>query len=437
MKLWRAPYIRPDIYIPAAGLLLAFMHLLVPESFYYSCDSAAHVDYIQLIARHFRFPYPDDCYECHQPALYYLVNAVAVAAGGLVGLDSVLVIKIMALILFIAFIFVSRRLLRAQIASRMACATALALVVFWPSGLMKAASASNDMPEALMQVACLYYLTHWWRTLHPMMLAKSLVMLGLAVSVKQSGIILIPIVATTIALRWLIGAFPIQSRLCNRKIFLSLITLSVLVFVTFGRTYYFYRIVENHPSQPLMNPKIEFVDYHMYMPNDALHYYLTFNLPGYFHKPFFIPRDPDSDRYYVWNSLFKSALYSEFSLKSLDIAIFLDSVELLMALYMIATGFAALRFREFDVALLPFFCFMGWQLCMIITARARYPTANNEDFRFIYASVPVMAVLYGRAIMWYEKHRFIAGIWLGRGCAASFIIASILLFLVQDAYINF
>ncbi|MBV8939542.1 MAG: hypothetical protein JO089_06855 [Alphaproteobacteria bacterium] len=279
-------------------------------------------------------------------------------------------------------------------------------------------------------MASFYYLMRWWRGLEAQALAEALLWSAIALCFKNNGLLLIPVIGGVVLYRWYIERFPLRT-LWTRRILIAAAAVVIAGTFTFGRIYYYYRIV--HPgNQPLMIANIlSGIGAEIAIQND-LYYFVSFDYPTYVKEPFVNPTQDQGGRQYFWNSLLKSALFSSFGWKAPMLARILALSELAMALYLAVTTFSAVFLdRRRQAEWLPPLLFVGIEIAALMTYRALYPCSWCQDHRYIYATTAVLALLYAKSIVWYEEQHFLRMKWVGVGLGVEFICLSLAFALIQ------
>ncbi|MBV8938226.1 MAG: glycosyltransferase family 39 protein [Alphaproteobacteria bacterium] len=417
-----------DAAIIAAGLALCFIHFALTPVSHLSISIDDHLDYVRHIAEH-GIPLPDDCWECFQPPLYYFLGSMWFNAAAALHLDPATGVRFLSLCFHMGFLYFGCRLLRETIFSPFAYYTGLILLVFWPLGILKSSAINNDIPEYLSQLASFYYVMRWWRRPRPRQLALALLWGAIALAFKNNGILLFPLIGGTVLYRWYRERFPVRS-IWNQSVLLALATAMLTGAFTFGRIYYYYRIM--HPgAKPLMIANVWESDKTTFIQDD-LYYYISFDYPTFVKEAFFDPYHNPGGRLYFWNSYLKSALFSGFSWKARLLARWLSLAELGLVLYMAAAIIPAVVLDKARSAeWMPFLFFASIQVAALIVYRGLYPTAWCQDHRYTYAITAALAVIYAKSIVWYRKHYFLRVSRLGVALGLGFSCLSIAFILAQ------
>ncbi len=368
----------------------------------YTNDVASHIEYLRYAATHLSLPAPYSCWECYQPPLYYIISAIAYDAGQYAGLAEPLnAVRCVSMGFYAVFLYFAVRLLRENMRAAFAYYTALALLVFWPSGIFKASSITNDIPLYAAQMASFYYLSCWYKQMKQRSLVYCLWWSAIAFCFKSSGIVVYGVIAGVVFLSWLQQRFAWRE-LCSAPVIRAVILSSLLASLSFGRMYY-YRIAE-HRSEPVLVSNIQTLDAALRVSNE-LKYFVTFDWHSYMASPFYNTRDNATGRQYLWNTMLKSALFGEYGWKAPRLALLLAQAELAMLCYLLSSWlFIAWRTRLRGWVCLPFWVFVFFQVGALAAYRAFYPFSCSYDYRYIYTVTPVAALLYGKAIEWQLQH---------------------------------
>ena len=392
----------------------------------YAMDIAGHINYIRYIAQNYALPNPYNCIECQQQPLYYIIAATAYNLGKYAGLSEPLTaVRFLSLLFYNVFLWFAIRLIRENTRTNATYYVAVGIGSFWPLGIIKASAINNDIPLYMAEIISFYYLLSWHHRPIPRSLSLAILWSAIAILFKNSGII----AAGTTASVVLCSGY--RQRVCWRlfyhpRIVSTTLLALCLISLSFSRPYYYYRIVE-HKSESLLISRTQELSKTLVVSNSP-HYYLNFDLNTYLTQPFFTPFDDVTGRQYLWNTLLKSSLFGEYLWKSPTIALTMSQLELAMLGYMLLSWVAYAIGRPL-IGCNPLMLFVSIQLLAITVFRAFYPYACHQDYRFIYAITPIMAIFYAKAIESHHMHPRIA--WLGISLGIIFTALSVCFYLQE------
>jgi len=166
-------------------------------------DESAHFQYVAYVAHHWRLPifegYEGVGYEAHQPPLYYFLAGLAYHLVGGEGKGVRLFSTLCSAgVVWLAWL-TARRLFPDNVWIGL---SAMALVAFLPMHLAIGSAVGNDSLTNLLFAWVLYAFAVPPKTSAPVDGVRFGVLLGLALLTKATALILIPLVAMGLALRY-------------------------------------------------------------------------------------------------------------------------------------------------------------------------------------------------------------------------------------------
>ncbi len=411
------------------GFAFYILHLNKTDYWVFANDIAGHLEYIKYIVDHKALPNAIACRECFHPPTYYVISAGVYAVAESSGISPWMAVRCLSLLYYAVFLYYSIKLLSEWIDWQPAYLTALCLVIFWPLGVSKASLISNDPMLYMAEIIGFYFFMRWWRQQIPRDLMIVILWAGMVMAIKLSGILFGLAIVSATAYRCL--RQPSILRMFYQPAFLVVIGIAVLLsLVGTAKNYYFLGIPQSNEQVIIPHIRSELSESYA-LPNDRWYYYASFDFQTYLNKPFFITNDDSTGRYYFWNTVLKSALFGEYVWKSPAMALALAWAQMVMLLYMLASSmFMAWSHRRHY--LIPVLFFVGVHVAGLMIFRILYPLASAQDYRYIYACTPLLALLYANAIDWHHQKGRPAMACLGIAIALIFSELAALMIALQN-----
>lgn len=149
------------VLVVALGLMIAYLSFTSFETSLY--DLGGHVRYIEIISFDKYLPQQDQCFECFQPPLYYIVSASLLNLFNLLQINPMVGLQVFALIITIVTLYITALIFSENLKSKKAAAVALALVAFYPQVIIHGVEISNDIPFYLLGAIVVLYSLRWWK----------------------------------------------------------------------------------------------------------------------------------------------------------------------------------------------------------------------------------------------------------------------------------
>lgn len=405
-KALRSRGIRTDTaLLLSLGLAIRLFYLSQTdfnERTYDVTEGGGHLDYIKLVATEFTLPNPSEGWEYHQPPLYYLSAALVYKLAELLDFeDGYIALQLLALCFFMVFLIASAKLLASLIDLRHIYLAALALLVFWPSGVIHSVRIGNDPLLYALWAVFLLQLREWQQTDSKRMFNWACLSIVLAILTKPNALVLTGI-AAGVLLAW--GRFEIRR-------WLTLFGATALGVVLSVVDNIYYAMISG--SDWLIGQSAHTKNLALYVGNQ-LSNYLVFDLRVYLEQPFISTYLDATGRQYFLNFLLKSSLFAEFTFSGRfagQLAQVVSFLLLLMVLYVV-TFIVTLRlneFRKYALVLLN----LGIPLAALVFFRWYDPASPHADFRLIFpALVSVIAFFALSLESAKQNHRAVVW-WLG------------------------
>lgn len=427
-----------------AGMLLCIAYLSATPYWVRNHDIGGHLDYIKYIVHHHSLPSTNDCQECHQPPLYYLIVSPICNFFSCES-NSLILIQIISLLFSFGFLVFGIKLLRLYLPARINDKyfnLAAALLIFWPSGIIHSVRIGNDALLYFLTAAGLYFITLWFINGRPKDLGLSLVFMVASLLTKYNGIILFGIIILTLLLKFIIKSEN-KKEILKIGVLISFLFFFAFVLINFkfvlrdettGLATILAGNFESAPSALKVGNKIE--------------NFTKFDLQRFLNFPYANPWSNEWGKQYFFNYLLKSSLFGEsvFPQNVLKKQAILISYLFVFLILIIIIGMiiAILDFVGFlkktskgrEISphiLIPFVVLLF--LMALIFFRYLVPLSCNNDFRYIYPSIIPFSAAIAYGIYGLKnkiRGKFLKFCWgvakLGEITVYLFIISSILFF---------
>jgi len=402
-------------YIVVVGFLVhlhRFTHHGMMER---AMDIPGHLSFITFIATNLRWPNPYGGWSYYHPPLYYTIEAFIMRYANWLGtFDPMTLMQTFSFACFMVFLVFSALSLHQLIRNRIAYAVSLALLVFYPSGILFSAHIDSHLLFYACYAACLYCILRWLDDSRHLYFGIALILTGMGIASRSNALILLPLVG--LAFLYNAGRGSVSMAMLRSNIIRIGIMLLVLGFaMNFGRILY-YQITELR-HEPWLVGNILRLSGGLRLSNDNLFATLIPNIPHYITHPLWSVWSDVDGRQHFWNSMLKSSLTGEYIWDRLRIALNMGNLLLAMIVFIIDAYIlhrATLRERK------------EWAICMfgllipiaaLFANRWFYPYGCSEDFRYIYPAIASFCGLMGLTLEAHMKDwrpfRSAVGITLG------------------------
>ncbi len=355
-------------------------------------DTKGHLQYIHYLADHHTIPPASLGWETHQAPLYYVFGAVWASLGLsddaiTLGLQGLALVCTMATVLLGAWI--STLLFPKPNQAWLAGLFTLAIAVF--PGLIELASRiNNDVLYTPLSFLCFGLLLQWWEAPS----RERWMALGFCLSVlmltKTSGALLV-----TAAFSCLI----LHRRIPLRERGIQLLLGGLILGACVG-WYHGIRLHQTYGigNLNLLSPDTSGLNRRLLVGNQLDHYFHFSPLDTVL-KAYVSPWDATTDREYLWEYLYRSAYFGEYTFG--DVLFPLAQGILItgyLVLLLAAAGAVTLGLKK-DRRLIVFGAVFVLQAAGLTAYRFLHPFACNQDFRFIPI---IIAPLFACALLGLE-----------------------------------
>jgi hypothetical protein len=195
-------------------------------------DGAAHVEYVQTLARLGRPPEVFACVACGHPPLYYALAAVWSKLTLVVGFIPLeLRLQWLSLLLSFGFVTVALLVFRSCGSGVTTLRLAAALLVFWPSSIINSVRVHNDALASPLLLAATYFIAQWDRRGRERDFQAALATCALSLLTKATGCAVVATLLFFVAAR--LRAFDSPRKAATRA-FATLAVLAAAEFLAVG-----------------------------------------------------------------------------------------------------------------------------------------------------------------------------------------------------------
>lgn len=383
-------------------------------------DVEGHLDYINYIVKNHALPNADDCYECHQKTVYYLISAgelVLLRAINISGTFSYKLLQITNILYFSVFLFVIYLIIKNIFLRKYVLYLSFLLLTFWPSGIIHSARITNDILFYLFYVFSLYFFYRYFRETKDKDFAIGTLFFAFAILTKITAISLWILLLGILIYK----VFKEGTSVISSKVILLVISLLFFSFVSFIP----YSIQGNGRSFASRITKSDQIGRELLVGNKPINY-IFFDIRSFFVYPFASVWEDRMGRQYVINQFLKTSLYGEFYFDKQFLQRIVQAQSILLFLMIVIAGYSILFVKDKSKY---FFILNALSLTTIfLIYRMRFPAANNTDFRYIYPIIIPLVYFIASAINgdWRKRNLFTIGI---SSIVGLYVVLSVIFFI--------
>ncbi len=406
---------RRTLLLIVSGLVLYYFNFYQSSWLNFATDVGHHAEYIQFIAASGGLP---DIYNLttgagYHPPTYYLFGAGLYKAAQAVDPgDPLLTVRHLSMALYMVFIVFSTLLLRRVLPQRgVPYYAALALVVFWPVGVVIGARINGDLLLYAGQAGVMYFLLVWMLDKTPAALANAFLCAGIALLGKNSGALFL---GASLAFL-LVGAL---------QHWRAIITPRMVGSVAFALGCYYLTRLRYDPRSLMVSQgtPINF--------DQFVHIFLMFD-PYLFLDETIINQHQGESQIRFWHWFLRSMVLGDFiDWRPLAVVFAIGTVWLAMLAYLLVgvrEWFRALPREKITYAfLMGFAALMVGAMIAMRFIRPDYP--NVSDARYVYPLVVLVAACFGLTMRWHEQRKHEILFRAGNGLALGFALLTFALY---------
>lgn len=423
LAIHRLRFDRVSALILLGGLALYLFHLHSTTYLEFALDAPFHAYYVEYIGMHRAVP-PDVYDAMRHPPLYYGLAAIVWNVGAVLHMEEPMaLVRYGSLALYLVFMLMSTHMLRRLLSERdISYYTALALLVFWPIGVTMGGRITCDLLTYISQIGLVYALARFLERYEPRFIAWAFWAAALAVSAKNSGVLLLGIsFCALLVAMWQHRAS--LKALLRADIAVSIAAALLCTYLTLQRAWIGTHL---HGYSP---PGLGFG-------YELLYRYLVFEPYLFISESIFHP-DQTASRPMFMNWFMRTLLLGDFfTWNNIGIIWAFGLLWLCMLAYILLGLVRYVRAASAyeKRVLLMMAGIVGLILGSMMVIHCKTGKPNYADIRFIYIIVPVIALYYGKAMAWAEANGDALFLSVGRGLALGFVLLTCALYTSQHLW---
>jgi hypothetical protein len=406
----------PTVAIFLAGVAARFAYLSVTPFSKRGHDVFDHIEYIEYLLNHRALPDPYEGAMFYQPPLYYVLGAGLWKSLTLVGarsretiLTALQIQSVLYQLGFLVFSIWTAKLWLYRLpdggfgrglASRQGLlALFVALLSFWPSGVIHSVRLGNDDLLYLCFGAGVYFASRWWTAGRDRDLYVAAAWGALGMLTKSNALLLFVLLAVLLGARL---AMDRERRLSVhlRRAWPILAFALVSIGAMLGRAA--IDAAAGKRSNLLVGNSSR-LNGDLTVGNGAANY-LWFDTKIFVTQAFTSPWDDAKGRPFFWNYAAKTSLFGEFSFDRAVLSNLAVIISVLLLFLAICLAFGiSLSGREDCARDLPAFVLVGTLFLSLAALRMCIPKACSNDFRYILPVLTPLIYFYVRNVTLFRR----------------------------------
>lgn len=361
-------------------------------------DVEGHIDYINYISLNHSLPNADQCWQCYQPPIYYIMGALVSRISQFTNLNPHFGLQIFSLLLSFLFLVFSIKTAKEVLSDNRLLIVAISLISFWPSGIIHSVRIGNDSLYYAFYAIGFYFIIKWYKKEYKKDFYLASLFSILSVLTKSSGLILASIFIVSLLYKFI--------KTNERKIILKKI-LILSIILTMGFVLAFYKPLENlrsSSSGDLFVGNIKSLNGGLSVKNE-LKNYLWIDLHSYFKEPFAYSWEDKGGRQNYWIFLLKTSQFGEFEFNNFKYAPMLAkyiNIFLLFTIFFFLISLVFLFWNENLKNIKNVNFILLFSIIISLTAsiimRVRLPFSPTGDFRYIFPSLVPLVLIYASGL---------------------------------------
>ena len=373
-------------YLLATGMAVSCAYFFTANPITRGNDVAGHLAHFAQVKSGNIMPKTRDCWECHQPPVYYWTAALASRPFELKSPAPPKFYQWLSLNFYFVFLCTSLLLINRVLPKGKGWLTASMLVIFWPAGFLRGSAIGNDVMLSMFAALLFYFLHEWLQTRNQKHINVASMFFLLAVLTKFSGLMLsIPCLGALIYVaRERRAGFHFRDFFVPVYRGLTAVALCFILIQIKGDI--------AHQLSTKVLPQGMILE-------NSLRNFVSFDLVDYFSRPYSSIFDNSNGRQFFWNFLAKSSLFGEFQFSRvngfLSAAAHTISALLLAIIAGAILGFLAKPAENFKRTA-PSLVLLAMVITALMGYRFNTPVAAAGDFRYVHFAIIPFSILIGQ-----------------------------------------
>lgn len=272
-------------------------------------DADGHIEYIEYLYNNFSLPAPNAGWEFWQPPLYYAVSSVVYGLSKILdaGREQALYcVQELALVLSIWTLLIvwkiGAEIFTEKKDQEKTLPLFFGLIAFNPALVMLSARINNDVLIVPLMTYALLLIIRWWKNGHLKTWYALMIIIGLSILAKSSGLLLLPIAFICLCLK-----FPLSWKKKLREG-----TIGFCIVMLIAGWLNIYRTVEEHGKYSVV-ANVDSLNSALEVQNTPLTF-VTFNPVRMIKIPYANAWEDASGRNNFWEYVYRTGLFGEFDL---------------------------------------------------------------------------------------------------------------------------
>lgn len=337
-------------------------------------DIDGHLAHIALVATGNLVPDSKACWECFQPPVYYWLAGLGARGAELLGIDTGAMLQFGGMALMVIFQSLGLKLIGELLTIPWVRAAGSVLLLLWPSTVFHARRISNDQLVWIVTMLAFIAFFEYRKRGAPRALRMTLALCALAVFVKLNALVAFAYVAIVLFA---------DSRTSSR----SLLEVAGALVLTLSATYALTLAKGGGVGVSASHlPRGQYI-------GTSAEQFLALDMPTYFTPPDTDTLHDAYGRRYFWNYLLKTSLWGEWKVPAAARGYAAAANASLLVLLAAALLPWLARSREMFPRFGTLLALLALHVSSLVVLRLVFPFSPHQDFRFMYAALPFVAIL--------------------------------------------
>jgi hypothetical protein len=339
-------------------------------------DVEAHLEYVQIVDEENRLPNRQECWECHQPPLYYIISAGIknVTDRYDPNLTNRVLQQVHLLFSFASIVFGVAFLINLFGNNKGAYLAAL-IAVLWTGFVVAAPRINNDIPFYFGTLFCMLFAQRYWRSYKNSDMLLATIGASIAIATKSTGFVILGI--------WII--IYILAAIRSLEIgSLRMLFASAFIIALFAGFSNYRTVIDVFQGNKTGLIKPVFGLNGAMKIENSFGSFVYFDLRDYLLLPYTSAWKDEGGRQYFWNYVMKSSLYLSSHVKLLESPAGRTFLSILCTLTLLVFVFALWGIIHLKTRDIPAILFTVFLFAALIYHRIVNPYACNMEFRYIF-----------------------------------------------------